>query len=131
MASPLDQAHLLLKKAEDDWAAVQVLIESRMIADEIVGFHAQQVIEKALKAVLSKKSITFRRTHDLIELMDLLEDNGVQIPLELEKTDVLTPYAVEFRYDILPPENVNSGRMNQSEIREIVQKALEWAKLLI
>jgi HEPN domain-containing protein len=37
-------------------------------------------------------------THDITELLDLLEDSGITIPEDLLVTDVLTPYAVETRY---------------------------------
>ena len=35
-------------------------------------FHAQQALEKALKAVLTIKHIDFRRTHDLEEWQQVL-----------------------------------------------------------
>ena len=48
-----EQALLLLKKAADDEALLQEVIESRQVSDEIFGFHCQQAVEKLLKALLS------------------------------------------------------------------------------
>ncbi len=127
MASPLDYAKLLIAKAHDDKIALDVLLENPQVADEIVGFHAQQVIEKAIKSVLSLKSIHYRKSHDLAELIDLLNDNGIQIPSTIEKAVDLTPFAVELRYDFLPPENESKERINRSEIRELAQKSIDWA----
>jgi HEPN domain-containing protein len=131
MALPLEQSRLLLCKAQDDWVALQVLLGTAKVADEIIGFHAQQVVEKAIKAVLSYKSISYRRTHDLAELIDLLSDNGVTIPAELEETVDLTPFAVEFRYDFLPPEGKSSDGINRDQLRDIMQKTLDWVQSVI
>lgn len=49
-----------------------------------IGFHAQQSIEKALKAVLFLKGVEFRRTHDLEELASLLLDVGEALPCDLQ-----------------------------------------------
>ena len=78
MADPLaDQPvyELLLASAEQDLAACKLLAASAGIGDAIVGFHAQQALEKSLKAVLSAHMIEFRRTHDLVTLLDLLQDH--------------------------------------------------------
>jgi HEPN domain-containing protein len=56
------------------------------------------------KAVLAVRSIPYRRTHDLVELMDLLRDAGVSVPEGLDEVRRLTPFAVGFRYDELPEE---------------------------
>lgn len=50
---------LLLESARQDEKAVAALSPIRDIADAIVGFHAQQAVEKALKAVLSSAGIAF------------------------------------------------------------------------
>lgn len=44
------------------------------IDDEAIGFHTQQVVEKAFKALLTQLKVRYVRTHDLAFLIDLLED---------------------------------------------------------
>lgn len=106
---------------------MDVLCENPKVADEIIGFHAQQIIEKAIKSVLTLKTIHYRKSHDLAELIDLLKDNEIQIPSFLENVVNLTPFAVEFRYDFLPPENERSEQINRNDIRDLSHKAIEWA----
>ena len=51
--TPRDFAAVLLAKAVQDLDVMRVLAADAGIADGAVGFHAQQAIEKALKAVLT------------------------------------------------------------------------------
>lgn len=131
MASPHDLARLLLSKAHDDKFAMDVLIENPKVADEIIGFHAQQIIEKAIKSILSLNSIRYRKSHDLAELIDLLRDNEISVPAFLEKTTNLTPFAVEFRYDFLPTEIGDSERINRLDLSQLAQETITWAELII
>jgi HEPN domain-containing protein len=48
---PRAEADVLVRKAKDDAKAMRLLAPDAEISDEIVGFHAQQAIEKWLKAV--------------------------------------------------------------------------------
>jgi HEPN domain-containing protein len=127
MTLPHEQARQFLLKAHDDLIALKTLLENREVSDEIIGFHAQQIIEKSLKAVLADKAVVFRRTHDLAELIDLCNDNKIHVPTELEKAVELTPFAVEFRYDFLPAEEKETDHIKPDEIRTIVQQAITWA----
>ncbi len=95
---PHEQALLFLRKAAEDEALLDEVLESVGVSDEIIGFHCQQAAEKLLKALLSELGVAFRRTHDLTELCDLLTDAGHPLPLKLTEVDALTPYAVIFRY---------------------------------
>jgi HEPN domain-containing protein len=65
---------------------------------EDLCFDAQQAAEKAIKAVLVFRELEFRKTHDLRELLTLLDSSGYSIPEEIWKVDDLTDYAVETRY---------------------------------
>ncbi len=94
-----DYAALLLRKAAADAATVAVLVDRDEIADDILGFHTQQAIEKSLKTVLVLRGVEFPRTHDLGFLIEMLTRDGVLLPAELARTAAYTPWAVEFRYD--------------------------------
>jgi len=61
---------------------------------EDLCFEAQQAAEKALKAVLLAKGITFRFVHDLSELLTTLERNGVPLTDEVRNAAILTGEAV-------------------------------------
>jgi len=62
-----------------------------------VCFHAQQGIEKMIKAALVYHDIDFPKTHDLAELMALLNPR-LNLSRTLLRPDDLTPYAVRTRY---------------------------------
>ena len=102
MKNNIDFSILLLKKARQDALLIEKLSGDPDIADDVIGFHVQQAVEKALKAFLVYRSINFRRTHDIRELLDLLKDNKIEVPPWVDGLDLWTPYAVEYRYDDLP-----------------------------
>lgn len=93
------EAHLFLRKAEQDLEALEVLHERGGIAAAVLGFHAQQAVEKALKAVLIAHGWPGRRTHDLKFLLDDSAQHGIDVPADVAAARWLTPWAVELRYD--------------------------------
>lgn len=46
-----------IRKAEEDMLLLEKIVDDEDISSEIVGFHAQQAIEKLLKALLISKII--------------------------------------------------------------------------
>ena len=100
-------AEIFLLAAERDRQAFNKLSEDPDLHDSLAGFHAQQAVEKALKAVLAHAGIVFRRTHDIAELLDLPEDAGVTTPPYADRLDELNPYAVEIRYGLVEPSGLD------------------------
>ncbi|MBI5899303.1 MAG: HEPN domain-containing protein [Rhodocyclales bacterium] len=72
MNSASDFGRLLLEKARDDAYAFQRLADDPRAPSWILGFHAQQSVEKALKSVLASRRIEYPRTHNLAMLVELL-----------------------------------------------------------
>lgn len=93
---------MLPQKAAKDEAAATLLAQDGGIGDEIVGFYAQQAIEKALKAWLAHLDVDFPKIHGIETLVDLIEDRGLALPASLGDVTALTPFATVFRYDDLP-----------------------------
>lgn len=122
MKQPVDLARQFLAVAERDLDTFRLLAETRSIADESVGFHAQQALEKCLKAVLALHGVEFRRTHDLAVLLDLLDRQTGLIPPYAGELDDLTPYAVILRYDIL-----GSNPLDRGHVRTMVEAVHRWA----
>jgi HEPN domain-containing protein len=100
-----EQAGIFVVKADEDIHVLKTLLQDPQTSDAIWGFHAQQAVEKLLKALLSYKSIRFPFTHRLLQLADLLEDARNPVPDYAEPLLDLTPYAVEFRYSTLGSPN--------------------------
>jgi HEPN domain-containing protein len=122
----LEEAQLLLHKAEEDAEAVGKLATDIGIADAIVGFHAQQAVEKAMKAVLAASGDDFPWTHDLRYLIERLNDLGSPLPESLHEIRVLGPWAVEFRYG----ETIDD-QLDRDQAVALVNEALAWAKAQI
>ncbi len=66
MSSPVNDlaevSRTLFRKATGDAAAARDLAGNPDIPDEIVGFHAQQAVEKWLKAIIAGRGETFEHT---------------------------------------------------------------------
>jgi len=82
-----EQAQMLVRKAAADEAALNRLIDADEVDDEVVGFHAQQAVEKLLKAWLSQLGVNYPKTHNLQTLLELLERRGKALPQELAEID--------------------------------------------
>lgn len=125
MTPALEEALRMLRLADADLAAFNVLLASAEVSPAIAGFHAQQAIEKCLKAVLFARGMPFRRTHDLIELADLL-DAASGFPLDLDQLALLNPYAVTLRYDDLEVETLPAD-----EAGRLARLVREWADRVV
>jgi HEPN domain-containing protein len=119
----LEEAQLLLRKAREDADAVKKLTPEADIADSIVGFHAQQAVEKALKAVLAVSGDDFPWTHDLRYLMDRLETIETPLPAALREVHTLGPWAVEFRYG----QTIND-LLEREQALALANEVIEWAQ---
>ena len=121
-----EHAELLLRKAQQDEFALEKLIPDPASPDEIIGFHAQQAVEKSLKAVLTNSAVYYGRTHDLGTLLGLLQSNNILFPVELEEVGRLTPFATRFRYADMAPE---LGKpFDRLWAHELVRKVRAWAE---
>lgn len=119
---PLEEARSLLKLAERDWAILLVIKDAESVHLSGIAFHAQQLVEKSLKAVLSAKGLAFDRIHDLIRLARTLEIAETALPVSLDDLGHLNPYAVVFRYDDTDIEIIT-----REHAIELAQKIREWA----
>jgi HEPN domain-containing protein len=75
------------------------------------------------------RSIPYRRTHDLRELIDLIKDQGIKFPELLMEIRTLSPFAVEFRYDYIPMEE--ELPFNRQKALEMVRQLRKWVEVEI
>ena len=121
-----DSAEVLLRKARGDEFTVEKLIPDPASQDEIIGFHAQQAVEKLLKAVLAHHAVPYPRIHDLTALVDLLRENKISFPVNLEEIDRLTPFATVFRYADLAVEPPRG--FDRSWALDLVRRVRAWVE---
>ena len=118
----IETAELFLRKAASDLAAARALAGDAAQDDDVVGFHAQQAVEKALKAVVVVLSLEIPRSHDLGLLIRLLELAEVELPIEVREADWLNPWAVTLRYDH------PGGELDRALAVGVADKTLVWAR---
>ena len=117
-------AQKYLEKSWQDISAVKEMADNDLVSDEIVGFHAQQSVEKMLKALLCLNEVEFRKTHDLRELLDLCADNQIILHDDFERTDELTSFAVQYRYDFF----MSGDSYDREDSKELIVRLYEWTK---
>lgn len=90
-------------------------------------FHAQQVAEKSLKAVLIAHVIPVPRIHNIDILLDLLPQD-IELPEELQEARKLTAYAVIARY----PSNLEPIEQQEYEVvLQLAEKVFVWAQTIL
>jgi HEPN domain-containing protein len=108
-----------VKKAEEDFSAIeQLFFYGKKPLYSIVCFHAQQCVEKYLKAYLTEINIEFEKTHRLTPLLDLCLPTQPGWDLQRDALKVLTGFAVLFRY----PFEVQVDRKDAQNAVEITQE---------
>lgn len=114
--SDLKRARAFMEMARKDY---RVLSEVGHLVDpEIAGFHAQQAVEKALKALLCLRDVHPPRTQDIEALAGAVLDAGESLEGNLEALYGLTDFAVLFRYEPFPSYG---EPMEQDEVRSRVE----------
>ncbi|MFH1438064.1 MAG: HEPN domain-containing protein [Pseudomonadota bacterium] len=123
-------AGVWVKKAENDLVlAVHALKLGKKCPTDTVCFHAQQCIEKYLKAFLISKGTEFPKTHNIGELLVLMP-SSITVSLSPEEQERMTDYATVARYpgiydDISMAETrkaVVIARRVRKELRAILPK---------
>ncbi len=96
----IDQARLMLVMASKDIKAMNSLLSPESADDEIFGFHAQQAVEKSLKAWIVAAGGSYGFIHDIHALLLNLRELGCDINL-FKSLLMLNVYAVRLRYEPL------------------------------
>ncbi len=85
-------------KAENDLRTAEHTIKLRKNCPlDTICFHAQQCVEKYLKALLTLHGVPFPKSHDLSELVSLLPKH-LMINVKRAELSALNRYSVEARY---------------------------------
>lgn len=101
MTDGIETLHVVgqwVEKAEEDLINARHTLTLREHCPlSTVCFHAQQVVEKYLKALLTLQGRPFPKSHDLLEIFRRLQD-GPMLPINPVDLGILNRYAVEARY---------------------------------
>jgi HEPN domain-containing protein len=122
-----DTSRILLRKAGEDATAVRELAHNPEIADSIIGFHAQQAVEKWLKALLAARGVQYRPIHDIDRLVELLEPLDSELPFDRDRLATLTQYAVPLRYD----ELLDAESLERDILVSLMEEVEAWVGPLL
>ena len=124
MPSPESEAaNALLEASGEDEAVVRALLDSGAIGDRVIGFHAQQAVEKALKATLAARGVDYPLTHDIARLLDVIGRDGLPAALPAAAAEDLTPWASELRYG-----GAADSKLDRAAALAVVEAVRAWAE---
>jgi HEPN domain-containing protein len=95
---PPDDPREWLNRAKSNLAKAKIASEDSEIYLEDLCFDAQQAAEKAIKAVLISINVRFPYSHNLGQLLTLVEQAGLSVPNPVRQAAGLSDYAVQLRY---------------------------------
>jgi HEPN domain-containing protein len=119
--SAIEQAGQLLQMAAKDIKALDLMILPESIDDEIFGFHAQQAVEKSLKAWITAIGGSYGYVHDLRILILTLREMGCSID-QFRHLIKLNPFAAQLRYE--PLETLDEA-LDRPVLRAQVQEVYD------
>ena len=120
-----EEAVRLLKAAHADLRAAKLLAAHDDQANAVVGFHAQQAVEKAIKAALVASGMEIPYTHDLRFLLDVVADHNISAPQSVAEADWLTPWAVAARY------GTSEASLDRKLAVAVAEAAVNWADVVV
>lgn len=90
------QARDWLLAAEMDLRSIERMLDDEFLAP-VACFHAQQCVEKSLKAILEAYGVRYPKIHDLLRLYGMVSER-VDLGLNLRLLQVLNDLYVDARY---------------------------------
>jgi HEPN domain-containing protein len=88
-----------VRLAEGDLAMARLGLESEQFdVYELVGFHAQQAVEKLIKAFLARSAVDFEDQHDIDYLQSLVRKVDAELASKIDPAASLNRYAAGTRY---------------------------------
>ena len=115
-----------LRFAQSDLAIAQMPATPPVLR-EALCFHAQQAVEKSMKAILILHRVDFPRTHNLKLLYNLLK-SVISLPPILRDATELSDYAAQIRY---PGDFEAESREDHERAVRLAQAVVEWAEKII
>ncbi len=117
-----------LEKAKVDINASEALLAADPPLLYPACFHAQQAAEKYLKALLTWHQIEFPKTHDIEQLLELVEPAIGEAISSINNSSELTLYGVDIRYpgDLPDPDFAETRRALElaRKVRDTVLREL-------
>ncbi|MDE0426976.1 MAG: HEPN domain-containing protein [Candidatus Poribacteria bacterium] len=116
-----------VEKAEEDYSIAELARQASRPFHNSICFHAQQCIEKYLKAWLQEADVPVPRTHDLEELLALIEPTLPAWAQWQPDFKRITEYAVDSRYpgDSATADDTQHAMRICGAVRQAVRASLK------
>ena len=116
-----------MEKAEEDYAIILLIQRGQNSMYNGICFHAQQCVEKYLKAWLQEANIPFQKTHDLKELLELIVPTFPMWHTWQPDFSELSKHAVAIRYpgDSATADDAAHAMRICDEVRQAVREQLK------
>jgi HEPN domain-containing protein len=114
----------IVKGDHDLGTAIVVANHIPMYADTI-AFHCQQAVEKYLKCLLEYNSISFKRSHDLRYLLDLLSESIMISEEHYNSAMKLNGFGADIRY---PDATIDLTDIDRDEAIQIAKEFRNFLK---
>ena len=125
-----DETNTWFNYAGENLESSKILLESKLYNPCLQN--VQQAVEKALKAILIEKAIKLKRTHDILEIKQILHEHDIEIDLTDDDCDFLNSIYLPSKY---PVSSVLANYEPDETICQdgiaIAEKALESAKEIV
>jgi HEPN domain-containing protein len=113
-----------LQKAQNDLVTASQTLLLPDGPTDTVCFHAQQAVEKALKAALVGQNVAFPKIYDSLKLLDMVLPFAPELEMYRERLAELSGYAIEVRYpsDMVEPtreEALQAFKFAEEVVRKI------------
>jgi HEPN domain-containing protein len=116
-----------IEKAEGDYrTALRERRVRRRPNHDAVCFHAQQCIEKYLKALLTEQETPFPKIHDLVKIGEMCFQTTPALKSLEADLDLLSRYAIAFRYPgvIATQEEAQAAITAMKKVRKLARNSL-------
>jgi HEPN domain-containing protein len=120
----VEASRTLARKARGDAIAAREFAGNSEITDEIIGFHAQQAIEKWLKATIASRGEPFEHTHDLRRLIRVAAHDLDNAPFDVNAVIALTQYSAPLRYEDL----LDAEPLDREATIALVEEVGRWGE---
>lgn len=118
-----------IEKADHDLGTAKLTFKHIPEYFDTIAFHCQQATEKYLKALLSFYEIDFEKTHNLIYLLELVNQKFEISKLQFDEAILLNNFSVQIRYPnislFLTKEQLETAITISENFRKFVMSIIE------
>jgi HEPN domain-containing protein len=87
-----------LRKAQDDLDVIEEIKNKKHLTN-MIAFHAQQAIEKSLKAIIDEFDLGFVKIHQIERLLEIVKEH-LEAKIDNEIVQMLDSLYIESRYPV-------------------------------